>query len=528
MTKTQQSDATSSEGATLETELTNLLSSAVLVLLGGLVASAAKLVERVLIGTVLSPSLYGEVSMAIAILTFGNILSMVGLSQGVPRYLSRVETLEERRGVWFSGLVVAGVLSLLVALGVWTLSDWLAAQFFETPTAPRLIQLFALSLPLMVGFKISIAAIRGHENTIYKTYVGDLLFPGGRVLFLGLLLYLGYGVFAAGYAYIALSALTLVASYYFLHRLMPLVGPVRTRVREMMRFSAPLVVSIFLSMLLMHTDTLMMGYFRSSNEVGIYNAAYPIAGSLLIALSAFGFLYLPLVSRLDSNGDRDDIGDIYALTTKWVFIITFPPFLLFAVFPAEVLSTVFGPEYARGSTALATLSVGFFVSAIAGRTRETTSALGATTVILAANVVAFVTNFGLNLVLIPAYSYDGAAVASAVANVLLNCGLYAILWLKFDVTPFSRWSRRTFLVVPAALLPPAVALSYWVPVTPLLIPVLLVGTAIACLVVVTVTGCLQPEDRIVVEKIENAVGYDVPVVRRYIPDSDGDVEDVLS
>lgn len=510
-------DSTSTEQEGVEKELSALLSSATLVFLGGLVASGAKLAERVLLGRVLSPTLYGEVNMGLAILTLGTTLSIAGFSQGIPRYLSRVDNNRERRGVWASGVLVTGVLALVIA-GVLTLQkNRIASLFFETDAAPQLLQLFVLALPLVVGFKIAMAGIRGCENTIYKTYVGDLLYPGGRILLLWLLLSIGYGIFAAGYAYLALAAVAFVLAHFLFNRLVPLIGPFETRIGEMTRFSAPLVVSTLLSVLLTQADTMMLGFFKSSAEVGIYSAAYPLATGMLIVLSSFGFLYLPLTSRLDADGRRGEIDTIYAMTTKWIFIVTFPAFLLFTVFASDTITIFFKEEYANGGLALAILAVGFFTNAVAGRTRETISAFGATKVIMVANGATFGLNILLNLVLIPEFSFVGAAVASAIANISLNVGLLVVLSRRFGITPLSAWSRRTFVLLPLALFPPALLLSQWVDMTLLWMPVFLVVTGLSCLAVAATTGCLQKEDEIVVTQIENVTGVELSWFRKYIP-----------
>lgn len=519
MVESQTSGAAEDETG-IEREISSLISSATLVFVGGIVSSASKLVERVVIGRMLSPELYGEVSMALAILSLCSTLAMAGFSQGIPRYLSRMETPRDRRGVLIGGLVVAGGLSLLIALLFVVLSDEITGWFFETPAATDLLRLFALTLPLLVGFKIAMAGVRGHENTIYKTYVGDLLYPIGRVVLLWALLALGYGIYAIGYAYLCFAGIALVAAYYLLNRLLTLFGSVEPHVVDVARFSAPLVVSTLLSALLTRTDTMMVGYFKPSTAVGVYNAAYPLANGLTIVLASFGFLFLPLISRLDANGRDEEISTIYALTTKWIFILTFPAFLLFAVFPSDALSVFFGREYARGGLALSILTFGFFTNAIAGRTRETISALGATKIILLANSTAFLLNVALNLVLIPRFSYVGAATASAVSMFVLNVGLYLTLWLKFDVRPFSRWSRNTFLALPAVLLLPAVMLSTTITITTVLVPVFLVGSGLACLCIVVLANCVQPEDEILIRELESAVGRPIPWVRRFVPDGD--------
>jgi O-antigen/teichoic acid export membrane protein len=310
-----------------------------------------------------------------------------------------------------------------------------------------------------------------------------------------------------------------LVSHYLLNRLFPLVGSFRLHIREIAVFSAPLVVSSVLADLLTRTDTVMLGYFTTSHEVGLYSSAYPLANGLLLALSSFGFLYLPLASRLDANGKRDEIATIYQLTTKWIFIVTFPAFLLFVVSPDDVLTVFFGSRYAHGALALAILSIGFFTEAAGGRNRETLSALGNTKLILVGNAIAYVLNLLMNLVLIPTYGFIGASVASAIANITLNVFMVAVLWSKFGITPFSRWTVRTITRVPLLLIPPTVLLMQTITLSIFTLPLALVGAAVATLTVISTQGCLQPEDKVVIDFVEGVINTKLPFLHEYVPET---------
>lgn len=503
-----------------EDDLSILLSSATLVIVGQILYSVSKLVERIVIARFLTPDAYGEVNIGLALMTLAVTIGLIGFRQGVPRYMSRLDDQRDKRGVWVTGLAIAGTIG--IALGGLFLFNVgpVAGVFFEDPQNERLLALFVVSVPFVIGMQVGIGAIRGLENTRYRTYTRDLLYPGLRLLVIIGMLTTGAGIMAAGYAYLIAALVSFVVAHALLNRLLPLVGPVRTHAREMLAFSIPLVVSNLLSRLLTRTDTLMLGYFRPSYEVGLYSAAFPLATALGLILSSFGFMYLPVASRLDAENKRDEVDAIYTLTTKWIYVLTFPLFLTLVAFPSDVLSITFGSEYAPASTALSILAVGFFVRAGFGRCRETVSALGYTTYLLATTVGGFTLNVALNLLLIPTYGYPGAAVASAVTFVALNIVVYAFLELKFGISPFTRRSIRTFCVLPLTLFPPTLLVARHVSLTIVTLPVFLGATSLATVAVVSVTGCLQPEDRIPVQFLEDRLGVQIPIIRLFLPDGD--------
>lgn len=515
--------STGADGTTAEFgDLSVLLSSATLVLFGSLLYSGSSLIERIVIARTLSLGAYGRVSTGIAILEFCSTLALIGLTQGVPRYMSRFDDERDRRGVWLAGLGIAAVLGCCVA-GVLVLGvDWITPRLFDRagPTSRELLILFALSIPIYAGMSVGVSGIQGYEVTIYRTYAQDLLYPTVRLVVLGVLLYVGFGATAAGYAYLLAVAVGFLASHVLLARLMPLVGPFRTHTREIVTFSFPLILATLITVMLLRTDTLMLAYFRPDREVGLYTTAYPLAGAMSLVLAAFGFLYLPMTSRLDAEDRRDEVNELYQVTTKWIYVVTFPAFLAFVVFAEDVLAVFFGPQAIPAGPALAILSLGFFVSAAAGRSRETLSALGNTVAVLVSNAVAFVLNFVLNLLLIPVYGFLGASVASASAYTLLYAVVYVILRRNYGITPFSRWSTRTFVVLPLALFPPTVLLSQVISLSAVTLPVFLVGAGLLTVAVVALTGCLQPQDVVPLDLVEDRLGVTIPLLRRYIPDAE--------
>lgn len=500
-------------------DLSKLLSSASLVFLGTLVSSASGLLERAIIGRILSPNGYGEFSIALAVFMLGTTLGAAGFNQGVPRFMARFDNPRDIRGAWLTGLVISLGFSTALCIGLLLTTPLLAPRLFESDARGFLFSVFVLSIPVYVSFKIGIGAIRGNENTRYKVLTEDLLYPVVRISLVAGLLLSGVGLAATGLGYLGALLVVTLLVYVFLNRLISLRGEFTFHAREMTTFSAPLIVSSMMNMLLARTDTLMLGYFRTSSEVGIYNAAYPLAGGMAILLAAFGYLYLPMASRLDSE-ERGSVGSVYQLTTKWLFLLIFPGFVTMIVFPHEILSIVFGSEYAVGGTALVILAVGTFTNAAVGRNRETLSALGATNFILLSNGVAFVFNFVVNMVLIPTYGFTGAAVASASSYILLNLVVYAVLRSRFDITPFYRESIRVYVALPVVVVPIAAFVGRELQGT---LPVVVIFGVFVGLLTVVVTaafGGLEADDIVLIEFVEETTHIRVPIVRRLIPGAD--------
>ena len=511
--------ASEQSSGTDESNLSSLVSSASLVLVGSLFGSFSKLFEQVLLGRVLSQPAFDAFSKGFSILMLSTTIALVGFNEGIPRFMSRFDDERDVRGVWVTGIVIAGLAGIGFAVGLLAGGDWIRRVFFGTGSPPLLVTLFAVAIPFVVGLRVAVGAIRGHENTIYRTYAYDLLYNGLRVGILLVLLFgVGMGVLAAGYAYVVAAVVAVVVAHVLLDRLLSLRGPFRTHAGAMVRFSFPLVVASAVSSILSQVDTLMLGALAAApNAAGIYNYGYPLAAGLPVILSVFGFLYLPLASRLDDDSNRAEVDRIYKITTKWIYIVAFPLFLTFVAFSGDVVEIVFDVSDPRSSAALAILSIGFFSSAANGRCQDTLSAFGYTTYILVVNTAAAVLNIVLNVALVPTYGVVGAALASALSFFSLNAIAMVVLWRLSGISPFSRSTVKTFVLLPLVLFPLAFGLSSVVELSVLTLPLFAVGAGLAAVVVVAVTGSLQAEDEIPIALIEDRLGVRIPLIRRYIP-----------
>jgi O-antigen/teichoic acid export membrane protein len=513
---------TSEETADDPTGLTGVVSSASLVLVGSLLGSSSKLIERVIIAQLLPPGSYGKVSLGIAVMSLGLTFGIAGFDQGIPRFVSRFEDERDRRGTWLTGIALSGIITLVVTALLFFRLEWVINTLFDGAASPRLVALFVLAMPMLVGQQLGVGGVRGFENTIYRTYSRDLLYNGLRLALLIAFLFAGLGVLAAGYAYVIAGAVGFLAIHYFLNRLMSLRGPVRTHPRQLLWFSLPLLFSAAVTKLLSQIDTIMLGYYVSNASVGIYDVAYPLALGLGVIFSSFGFIYLPLTARFDATGRRDELDRVHTLTAKWTVLAGFPVFLTFAAFPTDVVAAVFGTNYVEqgvGAT-LAILSTGFFTSGMAGYCQNALSGLGYTRSILAVNVISAVANIALNVLLIPAYGIVGAAAASALSFATLNWVAFAFLYRVAGISPFSRYTVKMYVFLPLLLFPPALALSAVVSLNLLTIPAFAIAAGLATLAVCAATGCFQSEDTIPLELIEDRLGIRVPLIRRYIPDEE--------
>jgi O-antigen/teichoic acid export membrane protein len=218
--------------------------------------------------------------------------------------------------------------------------------------------------------------------------------------------------------------------------------------KKLLFFSVPLLAVSMLTMVMSWTDTLMLGYFKTPDVVGVYNAALPLAHLLLTVVASVGFIYVPIIAQLYSKNQMQEIERSYAISTKWCFIGTLPLFFIFFLFPEIVLNLLFGSRYIGAALILQVLSLGFLFNSYFGFNYHTLIIMGKSKFLMLYFLISAVTNISLNTILIPALGATGAAIASASSFALVEVIMTVKLYMTSRIHPFTKtYSKLTILSI---------------------------------------------------------------------------------
>jgi O-antigen/teichoic acid export membrane protein len=360
--------------------------------------------------------------------------------------------------------------------------------------------------------------MRGNKNALPRVLIRNITLP---VIRFGLII----GVVAVGLREVGIAGAYLFAhigaallGLYYLSKYTSLLDAVKPKYkhRRLVVFSGPLVISAAMGFILQDIDTLLLGYFVSSADVGIYRVVYPLGELMLIFLNSISFIFLPMLSELHADGELEEMKQLYQLITKWLFILSFPILLVWIMFPSIFIRVIFGGEYSSGGSALAVLAVGFFIHATVGLNSNTITSIGETKLIPIVNLIAAVTNLGLNLVLIPRYSFFGAAVATTISYLVLN-GLFSILLYRMTgIHPFGRSVLRIGGAVGI------ITIGLYLPLHRLLEPtvesIVIAGLVFLPIYVSTIffTGGVSESEKEVVVTLQSRLGVSPDDIREYI------------
>lgn len=381
------------------------------------------LVFGVLIARAMGASDYGVYAYAFAILELVKIPSSLGLPGLVTRNVAVYGTRHEwssMRGLLIRAHQAVGAMSVvMIALGF--AISLLLGGHFGTRTALQTFWLALLLVPILGFSALRDATLRGLHYIVPAQIPESLVRPLVALALVGGLWLLGNSPLTPqrvmGVQIIAMGLAFAVGTYLLLKRLPPgtRTAPARFETKRWLFGALPFLVNGGLFLINGQTDIVMLGWFTSSADVGIYRVAAMAAGLIGFGLAAANNSLGPVFARLHEEGDLARLQRILTRGAQATLLFGLPVALVFILFGRQILGLVFGREYIPGATPLTILAVGQLVSVGVGSVGQLLEMTGHARDTAHAIALSAALNIALNAVLIPAWGVNGAALATTIS-----------------------------------------------------------------------------------------------------------------
>lgn len=430
------------------------------ILAGTLIGMLLDIVTKKVLTSHLAPADFGTYSLALTVISITGAVATLGLNEGVPRYIAFFRGRHEEQKVHeliISAMImglIAGLLSILVSP---SLFHTLAGNGFDAQgKVLSVVKTLIFAVPFTILLNLTVAIYRGFDRTNVNMYFYNIIRPVSLLVFASVAVFVGLSLKGVVFADLLSMVFTFgIMSVYFIKK-PPTKQAVKqerkiqfsSTTRQLIRYSFPLLITATLLNIMSWIDTIMLGYFKSAEIVGIYNAVYPLVGFLSLVVSSMGFVYVPVTSKLWGQNETAPLGSIYAVMTKWCFLLTFPLFALIFVYPEYFITKLYGAQYVSGATALRILALGFIANSYFGFNYHTLLASGDSDFLMKCSVASAGINIVINFMLIPEYGMVGAAIGTAVSFASIEVLMTLRAWKKQNMHPFtSMYKKLTFIVV---------------------------------------------------------------------------------
>jgi stage V sporulation protein B len=431
---------------------------------GAMLANVLAFAFNFVITHVVSAGRFGLLSIGLTVVSLMTIPALLGLETGTVRFVSLGAGAKDERaaaGAQQVSLLLTAVASLVLSVAIVVLAPWISTSFFHKPAAAGLMRLVAISLPALALGRVIVAGIQGYGVMTYSAWLGPLRSIVNLVA-AGPLLAIGLGVRGLAIAGDLTAWVITVIAIVFLIKVHPGVLVLKGTPKQfgrILRFSLPQTMTAMLFFILVWTDTLLVGRFRTAAEVGVYTIVGRLLTPATLVSTAIGQMFAP---RIAAHRDRETLSAMLKRVTYWNTAVSIPFFTIMMI-AASPLLALFGPTYRSGAGALAILSAGGLINTAAGPLGQVINLSGRPYITLMNNAAVAAINIAVCLILIPRYGLVGAAIGEATALTLVNAIKLVEVRVLLDMSPFRLDCARAFAAagMATACALPLVVLVHW-------------------------------------------------------------------
>jgi len=310
--------------------------------------------------------------------------------------------------------------------------------------------LFGSLILILFALKASFGIIFQTKLQIYKLAMADIV--ASLLVFLiswffiksqlGLV-YLIIAVVLANVVAVVLAAILAVKTIKFKFQIhWPLI-------KDFLKESLPMGAILLLLTLDNKIDTIMLGFIKGSSAVGIYAVAYRIYDVLILGAAYLMSSLLPVLSRYgDLQKWQAKIKVIYQKSFDILLMMGLGAFLFAFLFSPLIIRLITQErfvEFSPSASVIRILSLAIFLSYFNHLTGYTVVALGKQRwyFLVATSALAF--NVLLNLLVIPHFSYYGAAMVTVLTEGLTLVITSFFIFRLIKIIPTFRGAPKTLI-----------------------------------------------------------------------------------
>jgi len=301
------------------------------------------------------------------------------------------------------------------------------------------------------------------SRVVIAETIGKLVVAGGTIL----VLLHGGGLMAVIWANLFGYAVMVLISYLFARSWATIeIGFDFKLWRETGGQFWSMAVITVLGLIHFKFDSIMLSFYKSASDVGLYAIAYKLLEIILIIPSIFATNLLPVMTAIVDEGRHDEFGTLVKNSASLLLAVALFISVLVFTFSSWLIIFITQPEFIAAANALRVLVLAvlfIFMSTLISQaivsTRQQKRLLAGYLGVVALNIL-------LNFYAIPRFSYVGAAWTTLITEAVLMTYTVVIAWrefgVRFDWPVLIRlglasavslaviWFSRTLLVGPLA------------------------------------------------------------------------------
>jgi O-antigen/teichoic acid export membrane protein len=390
---------------------------------------------NVLLARTLGAEGAGVYALAYTITRISSIVGRIGMDQAVLRFTAANASQQkwsEVRGVYAHSMLITTLLSALITVVIFFAAPLLAIIFQEDTLTEPMRWMSLTILPMSWTF-MQAHLLQGIEKIEDAIFVQTMGVPIVNIPFL-ILLGGVYGVTGAAMSLVLSTAIIAFLGMRLWKRYTPELAQYTANFDRdtLLKTSYPLFWTDMTLVFIGLSDVLLLGVFKDSATVGIYDQAKRISVLVSAFLGATSYVAAPKFAAMYAKGELDKLGRLARNAARLSVIVSLPYIIVFLLFPGWIMG-IYGEEFVQGAPVLVILAIGQFINAATGAVGFLLVMTGHEKIMRNITLSTNALKVILFFVLIPPFGFIGAALATAIGDSTRNILAFLQVYDKLKI-----------------------------------------------------------------------------------------------
>lgn len=354
----------------------------------------------------------------------------VAMTQYVAEFRDNGEKLEQ---IISAGLIASALLGLFSFIFIYLSAD-LFAELFNMPELSGLLKILAFAFPFSIISNMLLGLLNGLREMTKNAWIS--IIQSASLLIFTVFLIFKYGVNGAVIGIVFSYVLTTILLVFVQHISKLTFSNIYETIVQIIGFGSKTVLANAINLINYQADTLMIGYFMTKKDVGVYGIAVMFAKLIWIFPDSIQKITFPLISEYHAKKMNESIHILVDKCMKYscLFLVSCTTFFVF--FGKELIVRIFGIEFEPSYLPLIILLIGTFIYGITKSVGSIFASIGKVNLVYKIPLVSAILNILLNMTLIPTYGINGAAFATSfsliISMILFLYFIKSLIGIKFN------------------------------------------------------------------------------------------------
>jgi len=399
-------------------------------LIGTIISKLCALAFFAIAARYIGPEGFGKYTFALSFTAMFIVLGDLGLNTLAIREVARDRSLISK---YLGNIAILKMILSVIAVGI----IFLVVTLLNYPSdTTKIVYIIGIS----VFFGSLSSALRWCFQAFQKMEYEAIINIAQGITLLGLglaILYLGKGLI--GLAYVHLLTNILIFIFSFLITIRKFAKPKFEISSNFWKFllkaAAPIGLTTILASIYLNTDTVMLSLMKGDASVGWYNAGYKLVNFIKFIQGMFILAIFPVMSNFYKSS-IESLKKVFQKSIQYMFLLALPLAIGTTILSNKIIPIIWGQKFIPAIPALQILIWAGALVFLSGTAGGCLYAMNKQRIPMYIALFGLIINIILNLVLIPKFSYIGAATAIVIAELIVTSLAFFFVFQKLKVIPF--------------------------------------------------------------------------------------------